>query len=150
MPRDRVKSAANEPAFVKVRARDVKPYHYGVWCSIGDGEPFANTICHIQWSDDGEHLWFGLDSHNTYKAAPDEMLDLVETTAFERTRAKYVDWELPLFGCSCSDALFTGARRVDRLCPHHGDPEAVSTKAARLRFGAELLEQRATTLRGGS
>ena len=85
-----------EPDFVKVLARDVVPYCYGVWSSVANGEPFANQIVHMRWSEDGEHLWFGLESHNTMKARPDEMLELVEMSplgAFAKKKAE--EWVLP-------------------------------------------------------
>lgn len=87
-----------EPVFVTLKARDVKPYHYGVWCSIEDNEPFANTICYIRWSDDGKYLWFGLDSHNTMKVEPDEEVEVipVQSVYTQRTRDKYAAWTLPL------------------------------------------------------
>ena len=65
------------PEMQKIRARDVVPYHWGVWCSIADGQPFTNAIELVRWSDDGQHLWFLLGTHNFYKAAPDEEIDLV-------------------------------------------------------------------------
>jgi len=87
----------SEPVSVTLRARDVKPYHYGVWCSIEDGEPFANTICHIRWSDDGKYLWFGLDTHNTMKVEPDEEVEVIPERGAhsQRTRDRYAAWTLP-------------------------------------------------------
>jgi len=41
------------PAIVRLRALDVTPYRFGLWCSVGGGEPFANMICHRAWSDEG-------------------------------------------------------------------------------------------------
>jgi hypothetical protein len=62
----------------KVRARDVVPYEWAVWCTV-DGYPkaFANSIEHVSWSEDGQHLWFMLGTHNFYKALPDEEIELV-------------------------------------------------------------------------
>ena len=87
----------SEPVSVTLRARDVKPYHYGVWSSIGGGKPFSNTICSIKWSDDGEHLWFMLESHNFYKVAPDEEIEVVPERGpySQRTRDRYAEWVLP-------------------------------------------------------
>ena len=84
------------PPTVQVRARDVKPYHYGIWCSIGDGKPFVNTICGVRWSEDGNSIWFMLESHNFDRADPDEVLDLVEErgTFSETLREKYKDFVL--------------------------------------------------------
>ena len=86
-----------EPESVMVKARDIKPYHYGVWCSIEDGEPFANTICYIRWSDDGKHLWFGLETFNTMKVEPDEEVEVIPERGEhgQRTRDKYANWTLP-------------------------------------------------------
>lgn len=88
----------DDPTFVSVRARDVKPYHYAIWCSIEGGQPFANAICHVRWSEDGHFLWFGLDSHNSYKADPDEVLELIDLAgveSWERSRQRHKDWTLP-------------------------------------------------------
>ena len=57
------------PVTVKVRAIDVRPYRYGLWCRIENDPPFTNPIVHGAWSDDGQSIWFGLDSFNFYKAA---------------------------------------------------------------------------------
>lgn len=65
------------PPTVMVKAIDVKPYRYAQWCSIGDGEPFANDIGPRRWSDDGEYIWFMLESYNFFKARPDEILELI-------------------------------------------------------------------------
>jgi hypothetical protein len=86
-----------EPTLVSILAKDVKPYHYGVW-SIEGGEPFANCICTIRWSDDGKFLWFGLDSHSFYKAAPFDKIELVDFSnnkLWERSRQRHADWVLP-------------------------------------------------------
>lgn len=78
---DRLTSLNNElipPEQVQIRARDVKPYHWAVWCTVGDStRPFANTIVSRKWSEDGEKIWFMLDTHNFDSAGPDEMLWLV-------------------------------------------------------------------------
>jgi hypothetical protein len=69
---------SDEPAQVRKRAIDVTPYEHAIWCSIGDGEPFANTIVLRKWSDDGTQVVFMLDSHNFLRARPDEEIDVVE------------------------------------------------------------------------
>jgi hypothetical protein len=62
----------------KIKARDVKPYHWALRCTFGgDPTPVDNEIVSVRWSEDGKLLSFMLDSHNFYGAAPDEMLDLV-------------------------------------------------------------------------
>lgn len=86
----------SDPKTVKVKARDVVPYLYGDWSSVADGEPFANQIVRIRWSEDGEHLWFGLDSHNFMKARPDEVLELVPMEPRGMLAKKKADqWVLP-------------------------------------------------------
>jgi len=85
-----------EPECVKVLARDVVPYLYGVWSSVAGGEPFANQLVHMRWSEDGEHLWFGLETHNTVKARPDEVLELVEMSPLGAVaKKKAAEWVLP-------------------------------------------------------
>lgn len=89
-------SKDEKPQTVKVDARDIKPYFYSLWCSIEDGAPFPNPIVGMQWSEDGEHLWLMLESHNFYRCKPDEVLDLVaEEPESEYIRAKYSNWKLP-------------------------------------------------------
>tara|TARA_B100001094_G_scaffold184519_1_gene178744 strand:- start:15 stop:527 length:513 start_codon:yes stop_codon:yes gene_type:complete len=86
----------SDPKTVKVKARDVVPYLYGVWSFVADGEPFANQIMRIRWSEDGEHLWFGLDSHNFMKARPDEVLELVPMEPRGMlAKKKANEWVLP-------------------------------------------------------
>jgi len=88
---------SDDPTFVTVRARDVKPYHHGLWSSTG-GEPFANCICGVKWSEDGEHLRFMLESHNFFEAAPDEEVEVVDLTnnpVWEWSRKKHAEWVLP-------------------------------------------------------
>jgi hypothetical protein len=71
---------SDAPEMRKVLARDVVPYEWALWCSIEDGEPFANAIESVKWSDDGQHLWYLLGTHNFYKADPDKELELVPCT----------------------------------------------------------------------
>lgn len=68
------------PERVKVRAIDVKPYRWALWCSIEGGPPFENEICLRRWSDDGQGIWFMLESHNFLYAEPNEILELVPYT----------------------------------------------------------------------
>ena len=66
------------PEMKQVKAIDVKPYRWALWCSVGDsGKPFENEIVGRKWSPDGKLIWFMLDSHNFYSAAPGEVLELV-------------------------------------------------------------------------
>lgn len=69
--------ACHHPETKKVKARDVKPYEWALWCSIMGSEPFANDIVSVHPSECGAYLWFMLDSHNFLKATPDEELELI-------------------------------------------------------------------------
>lgn len=74
----------SDPHFEKVRAIDVVPYRWALWCSVGEErQPFANQICHVAWSSDGESVVFGLDSHNAFCAAPEDVLELVPQHGWE-------------------------------------------------------------------
>lgn len=86
-----------EPEFTTLKARDLKPYHYGLWSSVEGGEPFSNTICIIRWSEDGEHLWLLLETHNPYKVAPDEDIEVIpeRSSSSQTTRDKFASWVLP-------------------------------------------------------
>lgn len=77
---DRVRNDVGlPPEQTKVRAIDVKPHHWGVWCTVGDRpEPFVNEIVTRKWSEDGSKILFMLDTHNFMSADPEEVLDLVE------------------------------------------------------------------------
>ena len=67
------------PIIIQLRARDVEPNFYGVYCSIQNGKPFVNPIVNRRWMDDGIGISFMLDSHNFLIAKhADEMLDVVE------------------------------------------------------------------------
>jgi len=70
-------SAVKEPKIIQVKAIDVVPYLYGVWCTVGGGEPFVNGIDYVSWMEDGK-IGFGLDTHNFMDAEPDAMIDVVE------------------------------------------------------------------------
>ena len=71
-------SAELEPKIERVRAIDVRPYHWGIWCTVGgQPNPFTNPIVSARRSEDGKKLWFMLESHNFQDAAPEEILDLV-------------------------------------------------------------------------
>lgn len=83
------------PEFVRVRARDVKPYLYAVWCSIEGGEPFSNPICHIEQSEDGSKLYFLLDTHNCVRYDADAELELVVNEPCPAERAFAESWAGP-------------------------------------------------------
>jgi hypothetical protein len=92
-----------EPEIVTVKARDIKPFHYGVWSVVKgddgnpDSEPFCNTICSVGWSDDGTNLWFGMESHNFMMVKPDEDVEVIanHNPYQQQTRDKYAAWVLP-------------------------------------------------------
>ena len=69
----------SEPIIVSKRAIDVTPYNHAIWCSVGGGEPFCNSIVNRGWSEDGTKIVAMLDSHNFQFWHPDEMADVVET-----------------------------------------------------------------------
>ena len=75
-------SDETEPSMEKIRAADVGSFRWGLWCSIADGKPFTNPIVSARWSEDGESIWFMLDSHNFYNAKPDDVLELVRLGDF--------------------------------------------------------------------
>lgn len=119
--------AMDSPELKRVRARDVVPYHWAVWCTVGDGKPFGNTVEHVSWSEDGEHLWFLLGTHNTYKAKPDEEVELVpcdvswmSAASIEDVRRRHADTIAkgppPLVAC----AACRGTGKV----AHKGNPFA--------------------------
>lgn len=89
-----------EPSFTTVRARDIKPHLWALWCSVeGYAKPFANDIEAIRWSEDKEHLWLLLGTHNAYKVRPDDELHLVKrersTSVSDELWAKWNAWTLP-------------------------------------------------------
>ncbi len=93
-----VEAMTTEPIFLKIKAQEVKPYHYGLWTCIEDGEPFANCICSVKWSEDGKSLWFMLESHNFYKADPEEEIEVVDLSnnkSWSYSRKKTSGWVLP-------------------------------------------------------
>lgn len=66
-----------DPDEIELRALDIVPYRFGIWCTVAGSLPFVNPIVHRSWSEDGEYLWFMLDSHNFHKAKPDDMVKVV-------------------------------------------------------------------------
>jgi hypothetical protein len=91
-----------EPEAVTIKARDIKPFHYGVWFISRSDEgvesrPFSNTICSVGWSDDGTNLWLGLESHNFMMVKPDEDVEVIanHNPYQQQTRDKYAAWVLP-------------------------------------------------------
>lgn len=101
----------SEPEQVEVRAIDIHPYEAAIWCTIADSEPFANTIEHRGWSEDGERIWFMLGSHNFYDAKPDDMVSVVLCTpAYAPPRP---------FSEQYDNEVFLAARpKPKHKCPH--------------------------------
>ena len=83
------------PPTVTIKARDVKPYHFGMWCTVGGGRPLVNEIVVVCWTDDGKRIKFMLGSHNFWFGDPDEVLDLVPIEPSAYFIEKYGDWQLP-------------------------------------------------------
>lgn len=79
---------------VKVKATEVKPFHYGIWCSIEDGKPFVNTIVITRWADDGKYIRYMLDTHNFDRAEPDEILELVPIDPDDWYKKEYANWTI--------------------------------------------------------
>lgn len=84
------------PPSVRIRACDVKPYFYGLWCSIQEGTPFVNDIVVVSQKDDGT-LAFMLDSHNFLTGIdPNDVIELVPLRKpGEWAINRYQDWVLP-------------------------------------------------------
>lgn len=103
-----------EPTQITMKAIDVVPHKYGLWCSVGNGEPYVNPFCHRKWSEDGESIWFMLESHNFYNAKPDEDMKVVER--------ELSDWELSTWSSlSAKDAEEMAKRPMPpEDCPHCG------------------------------
>lgn len=131
------------PPTVMVRARDIKPYHYALWCRIQDGKPFCNDICGVRWSEDGKKLWFMLESHNFFDSEPDEMVEVVEVkgTHSEYLRAKYADWVLsdppgkPTYE-ELAAKLASVESTLKLMRSSHEQTRAEDARAAEARIGA--------------
>lgn len=96
-----------EPKQVKMRAVDVVPFLYGIWCTIEGGEPFVNDIVYERWSEDtpGEII-FGLDSHNSDFRMADEEIEVVplELNEYRKgNRERYIA-EHAAFKAKCPSA----------------------------------------------
>lgn len=79
---------------VQKRALDVTPHNHALWCSVGgDSEPFANAIDSRQWSQDGARIIFLLDTHNSFSAKPDELIDVIEAP-WPVNSVWYAEWAL--------------------------------------------------------
>lgn len=104
-----VSESSTPPEQVEIRAIDVVPCEAAIWCTVGDSnKPFANPIEHRAWSDDGQHIWFMLGTHNFYKAAPDDMVKVVQLPRTERREHKSL-FE-PVVGLQFDNEAFLRAR----------------------------------------
>lgn len=81
------------PETVMVRGRDLKPYYYGLWCSIEGGEPFVNIVMNMGWRVDGK-ISIMLDTHNFMVVEPDEDVEMVPVTPSAWAQKKFADWSL--------------------------------------------------------
>lgn len=83
-----------KPKTVMVRVRDLKPYHYGIWCSIENGAPFVNEIVHMVWRDDGT-ITLMLESFNFMTGlTPQAELEVVELEPSEYAKSQYANWRI--------------------------------------------------------
>jgi hypothetical protein len=120
--------------FVKVRAIDVRPYRYALWCASGDGRrACANQIVHREWTENGQCICFGLDSHNTFRAKPDEELELIpcEDASSQDDQQEFVA-QRP------TPAIHLRAAAL-RLANYYTDAETVIVKARYIRELREAL-----------
>lgn len=80
---------------VKVKARDLKPYHYAYLCAIDGREPFLNTIVRTEWTSNGTALWLGFDTHTCCVVGPDEEVEVVAVEPGAYATERYGAWVLP-------------------------------------------------------
>jgi len=116
----------NEPKQVTIKAIDVRPYRYAIWCTVGRSTPFANEIVSVTWSEDGEYLWFMLDSHNFHKVSPDDTISVVKVRSSYMSEALLAD----------SDAK-TVATLKKRPAPRQPCPHCGQTMPTTYRGGVE-------------
>lgn len=101
-----------EPEQIEVRAINIVPYEHALWCTVGDSKPFANTIARRSWSEDGESIWFMLDTHNFAKYKPTEMVRVVQKTRNQYAPARRQNDQY-------DNAMFLEGRpRPKRKCEH--------------------------------
>lgn len=62
---------------VRIPARDIRPIIWGYPCFTAEGKFIINQIAIRRWSEDGKKIWFGLDTHNTFSAKPDDLVSVV-------------------------------------------------------------------------
>lgn len=62
---------------VHVAAHEIRPRIWGYPCFTHTGTFIVNEIACRRWSEDGTEILFGLDTHNAFVAAPDELVAVV-------------------------------------------------------------------------
>ena len=67
------------PIAVTIKARDVLPCRYAIWCTINGGNKFLNEIATRRLDADGR-ICFMLDSFNFMWKYPDELVEVVPIT----------------------------------------------------------------------
>jgi hypothetical protein len=62
----------------KIRARDIKPYYWGMNCFLGESKtPTLIQIVNMKWDDlDYNKLWIMLETHNYVSVDADEELEV--------------------------------------------------------------------------
>lgn len=77
--REEVEAALREPKQIKMKAIDVVPYLYGIWCTVeGNPKPFVNGIESVSWSTEKPgQIIFMLGTHNFDFRMADEEIEVV-------------------------------------------------------------------------
>ena len=119
---------------VKIKARDVRPYKYALWCTV-DGREIDNEIVVVKWSEDGEKIWMMLETHNFHSALPDEELELVLLPP-SQYRKEDTTWTL-------------GPRPEKKETPEDWKKRALEAEAAVTELKEELAEQARIVGAGG-
>lgn len=93
--REEVEEALREPKQIKMKAIDVVPYLYGIYCTVeGDPKPFVNGIVLARWSEEKPgQIIFMLDTHNfDFRMADEEMeVVLLELGEYQqKNRDRYI------------------------------------------------------------
>ncbi len=64
---------------VKIKAIDITPYFYSMPCELPGDQFILNEMCCRRWSDNGDKIWWLLDTHNTFSAKPNDLVEVVPT-----------------------------------------------------------------------
>lgn len=126
----------DEPKLVMKRVLDVVPHYHGIWCSVGGGEPFVNTIVMRRWSEDGRGITFMLDTHNFVFSGDDDEMEVVELgpDVSDKIRAMWAEVDGRSMGTDL-DVAALAARARDAAKRLDGATEALN--------GALLAAERA-------